>query len=105
MDSKSLDRIKSLIPSLPSKDVELGYRFLEERNIEALKDLVYSALYKVKRNLRSGNPKEEYIKINMDSLEQLSCEVLEYYSQFENDDDDDLDEFTNMFLDDGECEL
>lgn len=101
MDSNSLDRIKNLIPSLPVKDIELGHRFLEERNFEALKDLVFSAIYKVKRNLKSSSPKEEYLKLDMDSLEQLQCEVLDYYSQFESNEDDDLSEFTNMFLDDG----
>lgn len=105
MDSNSIERIKSLIPSLPSRDVDLGYKFLEKRDFESLNDLVSSAIYKVKKNLKTGNPKEEYINLDMDSLEKLQLEVQDYYSQFEPFTEDELEDFTNMFLEDGESEL
>lgn len=104
MDSNSTERIKSLIPSLPKKDVDLGYKFLEKRDFESLNDLVSSAVYKVKKNLRTSNPKEEYVNLDMDSLEKLQYEVQDYYSQFEPFTKNELDDFTNMFLEDGECE-
>lgn len=103
MDSNSIERIKSLIPSLPKKDVDLGYKFLEKRDFESLNDLVSSAVYKVKKNLRTSNPKEEYVNLDMDSLEKLQYEVQDYYSQFESFTENELDDFTNMFLEDGEC--
>lgn len=102
MDSNSIARIKSLIPSLPNKDVDLGYKFLEKRDFESLNDLVSSAVYKVKKNLRTSNPKEEYVNLDMDSLEKLKYEVQDYYSQFEPFTENELDDFTNMFLEDGE---
>lgn len=104
MDSNSIERIKSLIPSLPKKDVDLGYKFLEKRDFESLNDLVSSAVYKVKKNLRTSNPKEEYVNLDMDPLEKLQYEVQDYYSQFESFTENELDDFTNMFLEDGECE-
>ena len=104
MNSNSIERIKSLIPSLPEKDVDLGYKFLEKRDFESLNDLVSSAVYKVKKNLRTSNPKEEYVNLNMDSLEKLQYEVQDYYSQFEPFTENELDNFTNMFLENGECE-
>lgn len=104
MYSNSIERIKSLIPSLPKKDVDLGYKFLEKRDFESLNDLVSSAVYKVKKNLRTSNPKEEYVNLDMDSLEKLQYEVQDYYSQFEPFTENGLDDFTNMFLEDGECE-
>lgn len=104
MNSNSIERIKSLIPSLPKKDVDLGYKFLEKRDFESLNDLVSSAVYKVKKNLRTSNPKEEYVNLNMDSLEKLQYEVQDYYSQFEPFTENELDNFTNMFLENGECE-
>lgn len=104
MDSNSIERIKSLISSLPKKDVDLGYKFLEKRDFGSLNDLVSSAVYKVKKNLRTSNPKEEYVNLDMDSLEKLQYEVQDYYSQFEPFTENELDDFTNIFLEDGECE-
>lgn len=104
MDSNSIERIKSLISSLSKKDVDLGYKFLEKRDFGSLNDLVSSAVYKVKKNLRTSNPKEEYVNLDMDSLEKLQYEVQDYYSQFEPFTENELGDFTNMFLEDGECE-
>lgn len=67
--------IHDLIPSLPNKDISLGYKFLNERNFELLKDLIDSAIYKIKNNLKTENPKKEYLEINMENLNQLKSEV------------------------------
>ena len=44
-----LVKIKELLPYLPEKDIKLGERFLEEKNIDSLKELVDSAFYLTKR--------------------------------------------------------
>lgn len=105
MDSNSINRIRNLISSLPKKDIELGYKFLEKRDFESLNDLVTSTLYKIKKNLKTDNPKEEYLNLDIESLEKLYLEVQDYYSQFETFTENELDDFTNMFLEDGEGEL
>lgn len=76
--SSPIKNIESLITALPEKDVPLGYKFLKERNFLSLRELIVSALYKVRKNLRSSNPKEEYLKVNPDNLEMLRSEVDMY---------------------------
>ena len=73
--SRPIERMKELMPSLPEKDILLGYKFLEDRDFESLTDLVDSAIYKVRKNLKSETPREEYIKINLDELNKLKAEV------------------------------
>lgn len=79
--SKSIGRIKALMSSLPDKDIPLGYKFLEARDFEQLKELIDSALFKVKRNQRIENPKEEYMKISLEDLSMLKSEVDTYIVQ------------------------
>ena len=79
--SKPIERMKELMPSLPEKDISLGYKFLEDRDFESLIDLVDSAIYKVRKNLKSETPREEYIKVNLDELNKLKSEV-DLYSAY-----------------------
>lgn len=79
--SKAVDRIKSLIKYLPKKDIPLGYKFIEKRDFESLKELVDSASFKIKRNLMMENPKEEYKNINIRNLNKLKLRVDEYVAQ------------------------
>lgn len=82
------DRIKDLIKFLPEKDISLGYKLLEQRDIKTLKSLVNSAFYKVDKNYTEENPKEEYLKINLDELIILRNIVDNYYSlQVDYDDE------------------
>lgn len=82
MSNKNLlDKIKELIPSLPSRDIQLGYDFLNKRDFESLKDLIDSAIYKVEKNMKSDTPKEEYTKVNLDELIELKLEVSVYLNQ------------------------
>lgn len=82
MSNKNLlDKIKELIPSLPNRDIQLGYDFLNKRDFESLKDLVDSAIYKVEKNIKSNTPKEEYTKVNLDELIELKLEVSVYLNQ------------------------
>ena len=69
--------------SLPERDIPLGNRFLSDRDFESLKELVDSAIYKIKKNLRTDNPREEYLKIDLEDLSKLKLEVDLYLSMIE----------------------
>ena len=90
--SSPIDRIRGLIPSLPERDVALGHKFLKDRDFESLKMLVDSAIVKVKKGLRKDNPREEYLKVDTEKLQQLKAEVDAYYSMLElpEQEDDDI---------------
>ena len=81
--SEPVKRMKALMCSLPERDIPLGHKFLNERNFDSLKELVDSAIYKVRRSLKSDNPKEEYLKVNLEDLSKLKSEVDIYYDQWE----------------------
>lgn len=81
--SNPVKRMKALMCSLPERDIPLGHKFLNERNFDSLKELVDSAIYKVRRSLQSNNPKEEYLKVNLEDLSKLKSEVDIYYDQWE----------------------
>lgn len=86
--SEPVKRMKALMYSLPERDIPLGHKFLNERNFDSLKELVDSALYKVRRSLKSDNPKEEYLKVNLEDLNRLKSEVDMYIVQWEIPEDD-----------------
>ena len=90
--SEPVKRMKALMCSLPERDIPLGHKFLNERNFDSLKELVDSAIYKVKRSLKSDNPKEEYLKVNLEDLNRLKSEVDMYIVQWEIPEDDMYDE-------------
>ena len=73
--------------SLPERDIPLGNKFLSDRNFESLKELVDSAIYKIKKNLRTDNPREEYLKIDLEDLSKLKLEVDLYLSMIELSED------------------
>ena len=73
--------------SLPERDITLGNRCLSDRNFESLKELVDSAIYKIKKNLRTDNPREEYLKIDLEDLSKLKLEVDLYLSMIELNED------------------
>ena len=75
--------MESLIPSLPERDVALGHKFLKTRDFESLKMLIDSAIIKVKKGLMKENPREEYLKVDMERLQTLKAEVDTYYSMLE----------------------
>ncbi len=81
--SEPVERMKSLMSSLPEKDVPLGHKFLDERKFDSLKELVDSAIYKVKKNLKGDNPREEYLKVDLEDLSRLKSEVDMYIVQLE----------------------
>ena len=100
--SEPVERMKALMDSLPERDIPLGYKFLNKRDFDSLKELVDSAIYKVKKNLKSDNPREEYMKVNLEDLNMLKSEVDMYIIQLEIPEDDIYDE--NLDFDDCEIE-
>ena len=86
--SEPVKRMKALMCSLPERDIPLGHKFLNERSFDSLKELVDSAIYKVKKSLKSDNPKEEYLKVNLENLSRLKSEVDMYIVQWEIPEDD-----------------
>lgn len=79
--SKIIDNIRTLLSSLPSKDVSYGNNFLNGRDFESLKELVDSAIIRTKKNLNSEEPREEYINVDLDRLSALQAEVNVYLLQ------------------------
>ena len=90
--SKPVERMRALMCSLPEKDIPLGYKFLNERDFDSLKELIDSAIYKMKKSLKSDNPREEYLKVNLEDLSRLKSEVDIYIIQLEIPEDDMYDE-------------
>ena len=99
--SEPVERMKALMDSLPERDIPLGHKFLNERDFDSLKELVDSAIYKVKKSLKSDNPKEEYRKVNLEDLNMLKSEVDMYIIQLEIPEDD----MYNEDLDFDDCEI
>ena len=86
--SEPVKRMKVLMCSLPERDIPLGHKFLNERSFDSLKELVDSAIYRVRRSLKSDNPKEEYLKVNLEDLNRLKSEVDMYIIQWGIPEDD-----------------
>ncbi len=82
---KEVEKIKSLIANLPLSDINLGYKFLQERNFSELQLLVDSAIIIIKNNLSTSTPREEYKKIKIEALEILSMTVSNYRDQLVED--------------------
>lgn len=95
---KPIERMRKLLNSLPKSDITLGEQFIQSRDFESLKDLVDSAIYKVRKNIKSENPKQEYLDVDLTELSNLKAEVdvcliqLEVPSnEWEEDLEDDYD--------------
>lgn len=73
--SKPIDRMSVLIPSLPEKDIPLGHKFLRDRDFDSLKELVDSAIYKVKKSRSNESSKDKYSEVNLEDLSKLKSEV------------------------------
>lgn len=81
--SEPVKRMKALMCSLPERDIPLGHKFLNERDFNSLKELIDSAIYKVRKSLKSDNPKEEYLMVSLEDLSRLKSEVDMYIIQLE----------------------
>lgn len=80
---KPIERMRKLLNSLPKSDITLGEQFIQSRDFETLKDLVDSAIYKVRKNIKSENPKQEYLDVDLTELSNLKAEVDVYLTQLE----------------------
>lgn len=73
-----LEYIKQNIKYLPLKDAKLADDFIKSRDFIKLQELVDSALYKIAKNLKSDNPKEEYKILDIDAIEELAVKIDSY---------------------------
>lgn len=77
-------KIKRLLKHLPEKDINIGEKLLEAKNIDGLKELVDSAFYLTKKNQAKENVPQKYKDINIDNLRDLKMEVDNYHSLLAN---------------------
>ena len=87
--STQIETIRRLIVYLPKRDIQLGYKFLNRRDFDSLKELIDSAIYKVEKNLASEKPKDEYISLDLDMMNELQQEVYLYAINLELPDNED----------------
>lgn len=76
--STPTERIVKLVPQLPAKDIPIAEKLIKGRDFCSLKELVDSAIYKVKKSQKSLEPKEEYKNIDLEELSRLKSEVDSY---------------------------
>ena len=76
--STPTERIVKLVPQLPARDIPIAERLIKGRDFCSLKELVDSAIYKVKKSQKSLEPKEEYKNIDLEELSRLKSEVDSY---------------------------
>jgi hypothetical protein len=94
--STPTERIVKLIPQLPAKDIPIAERFVEARDFCSLKELVDSAIYKVKKSQKSLEPKEEYKNIDLEELSRLKSEVDSYLVILGDDEEPNEDDETDF---------
>ena len=96
MDNREpIDRIKALIPSLPEGDAKLAHKFLNSRDFESLQLLVDSSLVRVKRGLSKENPKEEYLKADLEEMRKLKSEIDAYCEALELPEQEEYEDFSS----------
>ena len=93
--SEPIDRIKALIPSLPEGDAKLAYKFLNSRDFESFQLLVDSSLVRVKRGLNKENPKEEYLKADLEEMRRLKSEIDTYCEALELPEQEGYEDFSS----------
>ena len=92
---KPIDRIKALIPSLPEGDARLAHKFLNSRDFESLQLLVDSSLVRVKKGLSKENPKEEYLKADLEEMRKLKLEIDTYCEAFKLAEQEEYEDFSS----------
>lgn len=78
MTKTPVQKIQEMLSFLPEKDIVFGNKYLKLRDFESLQLLVKSAIIKVERNLTKENPKEDYLKLDLEKMKALKLEVDEY---------------------------
>ena len=93
---QAIERINNLINSLPKRDIPIGFAYLDCRDFDSLQELIDSAIIRTKKNIHSDNPKEEYINVDLDNLNELKAEVDTYSVQLNGfyNDINDMDNYS-----------
>lgn len=76
METEEIQKIRNYIKELPSKDVTIGNKLLDERNWEELNNLVYSATVRIEKAELKGSDK--YANINLNALYELLTIITKY---------------------------
>lgn len=77
-------RIKELVEHLPERDIPYANVYIQDHNIESLKELVDSAYYLTRKNQAKEKVPKEFINVNPDNLLTLKIEVDNYYTLLAN---------------------
>lgn len=77
-------RIKKLVKYLPEGDIPYANIFIQDHNIESLKELVDSAYYLTKKNQSKENIPKEFQNVNIENLMDLKVVVDNYYMLLSN---------------------
>lgn len=81
--------MKEKLQYLPERDIKFAEDFINNRNFEALQDLVNSDILLVGKNQLSATPNPRYVGIDLLKLSELKEIVDEYckllYSDLEDD--------------------
>lgn len=77
--SSPLQKIKKLIPYLPTGDIPFAQKFLEKKDYESLKELTWSSLQRLENAYRRGNVPSKYIGVDIDKVRELAVECDEYF--------------------------
>lgn len=93
---KPLELINSLIPYLPQKDISIAQNLIAKRDFEELSLLVKSVLAKIRRNKKSSNPNEEYLKLDREMIKELDINITNYLDFL------DISQFTHEYGDEQE---
>lgn len=84
-----LERMRRLIPILPGKDAKLCEDYLNQRNFEAVLEIVKSDIYKARKK-KSDELPDDYIS----TLIELEGELVSYMSILEvSDNSDEYDDY------------
>lgn len=70
--STPVERIRGLLEHVPAKDIPYATKFLQERNFEALRDLVKSDIQILRKK------KDDSLEEQIDFLRELKAEVDSY---------------------------
>ena len=81
-----VERMKSLLDSLPNKDRIIASSLIEERKFEDLWDIVTSAIYKVRKH------EERYPETNLADMNVLKSELSLYLDQLDINNEEELED-------------
>ena len=75
METPKIRKIRKLLNSLPEKDIPIGHKLLEARDMDELQNLVSSAITKIERSVDKGEDK--YANIDIAALYSLKDAISE----------------------------